>query len=104
MSKVLFEDVNGERLIHLHRFQKEAILDKVSRYIFMIAGSGGGKSSFAPIWLYERMASRPGSLVMFVEPTFKMLNNIAIPKIVEFFKSHGQEATVKYIDPSYMIR
>ena len=25
-------------------------------------------------------------------------------KIVEYFKRSGQEATVKYIDPSYMIR
>eukprot|EP01036_Dinobryon_divergens_P022498 gene22498-30759_t len=25
-------------------------------------------------------------------------------KIVEYFKQHGEEATVKYIDPSYMIR
>lgn len=89
--KVLFEDVNGERLIHLHKFQREALEDKISRYIFMIAGSGGGKSSFAPIWLYERMVSRPGCLTMFVEPTFKMLNNIAIPKVVEFFKGTPAE-------------
>jgi len=25
-------------------------------------------------------------------------------KIVEFFKKEGREATVKYLDPSYMIR
>jgi 6-phosphofructokinase 1 len=25
-------------------------------------------------------------------------------KIVEYFAKHGKEATVKYIDPSYMIR
>lgn len=89
--KVLWEDVDGVRLINLHKYQNEAKKDKVSRYIFMIAGSGGGKSSFAPIWLYERMAGRPGSIAMFVEPTFKMLNNIAIPLVIAFFRGTPAE-------------
>lgn len=91
MKRVLWDDVGGERHIYPHIFQLEAIKDKLSRYIFMIAGSGGGKSSFAPIWIYERMATRANSLVMFVEPTFKMLNNIAIPKVIEFFKGTPAE-------------
>lgn len=89
--RVLWEDIERERHVFLHKFQQEAIDDHLSRYIFMIAGSGGGKSSFAPIWIYERMASRANSLVMFVEPTFKMLNNIAIPKVIEFFKGTPAE-------------
>jgi hypothetical protein len=89
--KILFEDVEGERRVYPHKYQKEALKDLISRYIFMIAGSGGGKSSFAPIWIYQRMSTRPGCMVMFVEPTFKMLNNIAIPKVIEFFKGTPAE-------------
>ena len=95
------DKVSGKRIIIPISGQQEVLDDYISQYIFVIAGSGGGKSSFLPYLLYNRIKWKyqqiNGSFatpdtylrqveVMVTEPTLGQLNNIAIKYIMNFFK------------------
>lgn len=58
------------------------------RFVAMIAGSGGGKTSFGPLWLYREMHAHPGEYLA-VSPTVAMLNRVLVPAIMSLMGSRG---------------
>lgn len=53
----------------------------------MIAGTGGGKSWFGPIWLYREIQRNPKDNFLVVSPTYPMFQRIVLPHTKEFLDS-----------------
>lgn len=60
------------RAIKLHKFQGRAWNSK-TRFTWMIAGTGGGKTWFEPYWARREIQRHPKDAGMLVAPTYKML-------------------------------
>lgn len=84
-SKTLWEVKDGKKIVYLHKYQQK-VLESTAKYTFEVAGTGGGKSSLAPVIIADRMSKMRGCTVIFTEPTYYMLQHIAIPLVKDFFK------------------
>jgi len=82
-----------------HPFQTIILLTKI-REIAVVTGQGWGKSQFAPIWLVDGMVQSAGD-VMFTEPTYDMVERIAIPNFLDFI--HNTEAEGEWISKKHHI-
>jgi len=69
--------------IRLHPGQTKAWKSK-ARFVAMIAGTGGGKSWFGPIWLYREIQKYPKDGFLVVSPTYPMFQRIVLPRTKEF--------------------
>ena len=69
-------------LLHLHEYQRAAWGSK-KRHIALIAGTGGGKTSFGVWWLLRELSIRPAAVAMVVAPTFPMLQRIVLPAFLD---------------------
>lgn len=69
--------------IRLHSGQSRAWKSD-ARFVAMIAGTGGGKSWFGPIWLYKEIQKHPKDGFLVVSPTFPMFQRIVLPRTKEF--------------------
>jgi PBSX family phage terminase large subunit len=49
------------------------------RFVSIIAGTGGGKTFFGPIWLYREIQRHPGDDFLVVAPTFGLLQRVTFP-------------------------
>jgi hypothetical protein len=80
--------VGADGRIHynLHPFQKECRDDNTTTYLFFIAGSGVGKSSFIPIKLESWIKKNRGGRYLVVEPSYQMVETIARPYVMEYFE------------------
>jgi len=87
--------------VKLHEGQIRALNSK-ARYIAMIAGTGGGKTSFIPIWIASQIAQDPHSDYMVVSPTYNMLTNILMPPMMEMLGHTG--GTYKALERAYHLR
>lgn len=78
--------VDGNRLVlQFHPGQWRA-WDSEARYIVVLAGTQGGKTTFGPHWLYrEIQRCGPGDYFV-VTPTYKLLNLKALPEFLTIFK------------------
>ena len=72
--------------IKLHKGQSRAWKSN-ARFVAMIAGSGGGKSWFGPIWLYREIQKNPKGSFLVVSPTYQMFQRIVLPRAEEFFNA-----------------
>lgn len=70
--------------IKLHKGQSKAWKSK-ARFVAMIAGTGGGKSWFGPIWLYREIQANPKGSFLVVSPTYQMFQRIVLPRAKDFF-------------------
>lgn len=63
----------------------------------LIAGTGGGKTWFGPIWLYRELARYPGPDEKFlvVSPTFDMLGREALPSFLNTIADTKLEGQLK---------
>jgi hypothetical protein len=76
---------DGELRLHLHGGQARAWLSR-RRFVFMLAGTQSGKTSFGPPWLYrEIQACGPGDYLA-VTSTFPLLNLKMLPEFRRFFE------------------
>ena len=69
--------------IRLHPGQTKAWKSE-ARFVAMIAGTGGGKSWFGPIWLYREIQKYPKDGFLVVSPTYPMFQRIVLPRTKEF--------------------
>lgn len=77
----------------LHVGQLEAMKSE-KRFVFVIAGSGGGKSSLGPRWLYreiKRHEQEPADSQRYLvfAPSFKILNRATLPPYLKFLRELG---------------
>lgn len=69
--------MNGK--VTLHKYQGEAMLSP-ARFIGLIAGSGGGKTFFGPIWLLREVRNHPQDSFFVIAPTFPLFNRATLPE------------------------
>ena len=69
--------------IRLHSGQSRAWKSD-ARFVAMIAGTGGGKSWFGPIWLYREIQKYPKDGFLVISPTYPMFQRIVLPRTKEF--------------------
>lgn len=69
--------------IKLHRGQTKAWKSK-AKIVAMIAGTGGGKTYFGPIWLYNEIQKYPKDNFLVVSPTYPMFQRIVLPNTKKF--------------------
>lgn len=77
---------NDVLYFHFHKYQKQA-LKSTKRFILLLAGTQGGKTSFAPIWLYKEIREKGPGDYIFAAPTYKLMNLKAIPEFLKWFKT-----------------
>lgn len=76
---------DGKLRLNFHRGQAQA-WRSTKRFIGVIAGTQGGKTSFGPHWLYREIQSRGPGDYMVVTPTFALLEKKALPEFLKVFK------------------
>lgn len=86
MASDLVELADGGRMrLHFHAGQRRAWASE-RRFVAVLAGTQGGKTSFGPHWLYrEIMRQGPGDY-MVVTPTFPLLEMKALPEFKRLFE------------------
>jgi len=86
----------------LHPGQAMAF-DSEAQYVAMIAGTGGGKTWFGPIWLAREIAKDPKGDYLAVSPTYPMLKDILLPRALEILNDwHG--GTYKSMEKVYYLK
>ncbi len=81
----------GKLRLRLHPEQWKAIHAR-ERFLFVIAGSGGGKTIFAPRWMYcqvkrnERQPIENQTYLVFA-PSYKVLKRATLPAYVRLFQA-----------------
>jgi hypothetical protein len=78
-------DADGHIKENPNRFQKEVLADDITPYLFFIGGSTVGKSSLMPLKLFRWIRKRHGGRYLVTEPSFQMIQQIALPYITEYF-------------------
>jgi hypothetical protein len=80
----LIDVQNGEMELNFHPGQWRAF-ESTKRFIAVLSGTQGGKTSFGPLWLYnEIQRCGPGDYLV-VTPTFTLLELKALPEFKNYF-------------------
>jgi hypothetical protein len=87
--KELMEFKDGE--LHLNLNEAQIAVDRSrKRFVCLFAGTQGGKTSYAPHWLFERIqeTARPGELndYLVVTATYPLMNLKLLPAFVEVYE------------------
>jgi hypothetical protein len=103
MPAELFEIVDGRRLrLHFHPGQWKA-WNSEKRFVVVLAGTQGGKSSWGPFWLMREMSLRgPGDYIV-VTPTYPLLQKKVLPEFLRLFEQHLQLGTYKAADRVFIL-
>lgn len=78
--------MEGNRLRFFPHLHQQKILDARARFLLMLAGTQGGKTSLEPLWLYREMAERGPGDYLVVGPTFQLLDKKCIPEFRRLFE------------------
>jgi hypothetical protein len=90
MANDLVEVLPGGRMrLHFHAGQKRAWASE-KRFVCVLAGTQGGKTSFGPHWLYREIVRRGPGDYMVVTPTFPLLEMKALPEFLRLFQQQLQ--------------
>jgi hypothetical protein len=86
MKHDLYEVDKGKLSLYFHPGQLRA-WDSQKRFVTVLAGAQGGKTSFGPIWLWREMQRcGPGNYLV-VTPTFTLLDKQALPMLRRWFET-----------------
>lgn len=88
--------------ITLHYYQTKA-LRSMARFIALIAGTGGGKTFFGPIWLYKEVSEYPTDQYFVIAPTYKMLMRATVPMLIELFRGTDAEGEFNQSKGLYLL-
>lgn len=55
-----------------------------ARFVFIVAGTGGGKTWFGPMWLYREIQRHPQDNYLVVAPTYGLLQRVTFPEAKRF--------------------
>lgn len=73
--------------VKLFEYQQKAFLSE-RRFIGLIAGTGGGKTFFGPIWLLEEVKKYPEDYFFVIAPTFPLFQRTTLPEFRKRFDRH----------------
>lgn len=85
---------DGTLRLHLHEGQYEAWISK-ARFVAIVSGTQGGKTSFAPNWLLREIQLRGHGDYLYAAPSFTLLDKKALPEFKEVFEYRGNFGTFK---------
>lgn len=74
----------GKAKTHFHKGQRRAYASK-ARFVFALAGTQGGKTEFAPWWMWREMNNRGDGEYAVVSPSFPLQNLKVVPAYEEVF-------------------
>ena len=77
----------GRLRLHFHPGQARA-WESDRRFVVVLAGTQGGKTSFGPYWLWREMQRRGPGDYMVVTPTYPLLIKKALPEFLRLFDRH----------------
>ena len=78
--------VGGDGKLHLSLHDGQArVWDSERRFVFMIAGTQGGKTSFGPFWLWREIQRRGPGDYLAVTATFPLLKLKMLPEFLRLF-------------------
>ncbi len=83
--KPLYEIQGDTLIINLHPGQHRTF-DSKARFVFMLAGTQGGKTEFGPIWMYREMQQKGPGDYLAVSPSFPLQQKKLIPSYRNFFE------------------
>ncbi len=75
----------GQLHFYFHPGQAQAWAS-TARFTWMLAGTQGGKTSFAPLWLWREMRTRGPGDYLAVTSTYPLLKLKMLPEFMKFFK------------------
>ncbi len=75
---------DGGLRLNFHEGQKRA-WKSTARFVAVLAGTQGGKTSFGPPWLWREIRERGPGDYLVVTPTFPLLQLKALPEFLRFF-------------------
>jgi phage terminase large subunit-like protein len=79
-------EIQGNRLkLHFHKGQQQG-WNSTARFILLLAGTQGGKTSFGPHWLMREMQQQGPGDYMVVTPTYPLLSKKALPEFRRVFE------------------
>ena len=76
---------DGAMELHFHANQWRA-WDSEKRFVTVLAGTQGGKTSFYPHWLYREICWRGAGDYMVVTPTYPLMEKKALPEFRRVFE------------------
>lgn len=82
----LYEVKGGTLRVNLHSGQRKTY-DSTRRFVFMLAGTQGGKTEFGPIWMYREMQRRGDGDYLVVSTSYPLQQKKAVPAYISFFKT-----------------
>lgn len=59
-----------------------------ARFVCVLAGTQGGKTSFGPVWLWREIKTRGPGDYLVVTPTYPLLIKKALPEFLRLFQRH----------------
>jgi len=71
--------------LNFHKGQWQAWESK-KRFVAVLSGTQGGKTSFGPLWLYREIQRKGPGDYMIVTPTFTLLELKALPEFQNYFE------------------
>lgn len=86
MSSLYTVSPDGQMTVGLHEGQLRAWNSR-RRIVAIVAGSQGGKTSFAPLWLWREIQDCGPGDYGFVAPTYKLLELKALPEFRRLFEA-----------------
>lgn len=81
--------IDGGMRLNLHYGQIEA-WNSTARFVAIISGTQGGKTSFAPNWLLREIRLKGSGDYLYVTPTFSLLDKKALPEFLEVFEKRSK--------------
>ena len=89
MPELVEIGAGGRMRLNFHAGQRRAWMSQ-KRFVCVLAGTQGGKTSFGPHWLYREITRRGPGDYMVVTPTFPLLEVKALPEFLRLFEQHLQ--------------
>lgn len=85
MAKTLYEVKEGKLTLHLHEGQTR-VWDSQARFIFMLAGTQGGKTSLGPWWLWKTIQELGSGDYLAVTSTYDLFKLKMLPELVKVYE------------------
>ncbi len=85
MTASLWRVENGRLIVTPHSGQVRAWRSR-RRFVWMLAGTQGGKTSFGPIWLHREIQTRGPGDYLAVTATFPLLKLKMLPEFLKLFE------------------
>jgi hypothetical protein len=97
LPEIATVDDKGELHLHFHRGQLRA-WDSQKRFVLVLAGSQGGKTSFGSYFLWREIQQCRAGDYLAVSPSFPLMNKKMLPEFLKLFEQRLALGEYKHAD------